>query len=96
MTKSCVGRAHRQIEGKLRGDRKHQQRQQEAQLLAAQPRAEAGADLRADDAADQQHEREHRVDGVVGIGLQHRDVGGDEDDLQQRGARHHRVGMPSM
>ena len=74
----------------LGGYREHQQRQQEAQLFAAQPCAEAGPDLRADDAADQQQQGKDGIHGAVGVCLQKRHIRRDEDDLQQRGPRHHR------
>src|SRR5262249_45168430 len=72
------------------GDGKDDERQHDAQLLAAQLRTHAGTDLRPEDAADQQQQRQHRVDRAVVDRLQDGDVGGDEDDLEERGAGHHR------
>src|SRR6516162_3655710 len=81
--------AHSQVEGKLCGDRKHQQSEQEAKLIAAQPRSETAADPGAYHTADQQHEGKHGVDRAVGIGLKQGHICRNEDDLQQRGPRYY-------
>ena len=42
----------------------------------------------ADDAADDQQQGQHDIDGIVRRGVQHRGVGRDKDDLEQRSADH--------
>ena len=62
---------------------------QTAQMLASEAAAELGADLRADDAADHEQHGQNDIHSLVIDRLENGNVGGNEDDLEQRRSDHH-------
>src|SRR5690606_29899164 len=60
-----------------------------AKLFPAELAADTGADLRPDYRTCNQQERENGVDGLRADGMEEGDVGGNENDLEERGADDH-------
>ncbi len=79
-----VLRRQHEVDGKAETHGKHEERQQGAQLFGPKPLADPHAILSTDDAGDHQLKRENDIDRVVQRRLDHRRIGGHEDDLEKR------------